>query len=184
MRAFAIYLVLTLLSEPAVGQAPQGVTRGERVWVRSLNSAGRWGRGVKGTVVSVESDGLRIRTAGRDSITIPLTPGTKVLVSVGKRSSAARGLGLGLGIGVGTGALLGYAGGEDCSTSGSWICFDRGTTALIGAVGLGAIGMFLGLCVGAAIPHEAWRTTTSRVAFQPMVKPIGDRWGAGIRLSF
>jgi hypothetical protein len=57
-------------------------------------------------------------------------------------------------------------------------------TALIGAVGLGAIGMFIGLFVGAATPHEAWRSTTGGVAFQPIVKPVGGRWGAGVRLSF
>jgi hypothetical protein len=88
-----------------------------------------------------------------------------------------RGLAIGLLTGVAVGAAIGYAGGEDCNPGG-WVCFDRGTTAAGGAIGLGLVGLAVGAL---AAPGEQWEaTTTERLRVDVGPTPAG---GVGARLT-
>jgi hypothetical protein len=93
---------------------------------------------------------------------------TRLEVSAGRSTNAWRGLGYGALFGGLIGAVAGYAGGEDCNRSNSFICFDRGTTAVMGAVGVGIVGGVVGLVAGAFGSHERWRF----VGLNPLVPTV------------
>src|SRR6185295_100681 len=105
-----------------------------------------------------------------------------VLFYNGRRSSLGRGALIGTGIGATLGAVIGLAGGEDCGSGGEFLCFDRGTLAVAGALTLGAGGLAIGAIAGAISSHEVW-TERPTVRARPLVglTPEGMRVGLGIR---
>ena len=67
-------------------------------------------------------------------------------ITVTKKSSVFKGIGLGLVIGGGSGALIGFASGDDDS---GWFRWTAGQKALMGGIGLGAVGLLTGGILGA-----------------------------------
>ncbi len=127
--------------------------------------------------ITVLPEGHRITT-----VTLPVASVVRLEVSQGRRSrggSASRAAVLGLAIGGAFGALTGFLSGDDtCSYDSdpyTWdLClfaFTREQKAVLGGIGVGAIGAGLGGLVGALSPGEVWR----------QVPVVG--WGEGVSMG-
>jgi len=178
--------VLVLLSGVGGGLEAQGPRAGDldsRVWVREATGNGKYSHGVKGTLEGTSGDTLFIRPGnGAAAVAVSPREGRRILYYNGRRSSVGRGLLIGGGVGVVAGAIIGFAGGEDCSGN-EWLCFDRGTMAAMGALGMGAVGLAAGLIVGAMSPHEVW-TTEQAAHVRPVVGPTARGMGVGVSIRF
>jgi len=183
MRYPIVFVVLGSLSSGLAAQANPAADPERRVWVREMSSNGRYDRGVKGTLEGIAGDTLFIRpNTGAPLFSVAPREGRQIFFSNGRRSSAGRGALIGTGVGVVTGAIIGFAGGEDCS-GGEWLCFDRGTMAAAGALVVGATGLVAGIIVGAFSSHEVWVPADGPVRARPVVgvTESGVRVGMSIR---
>ena len=137
--AAVIFVVLACISGPSAAIAAQDtltVTVGERVRVRTLSGATH-----DGVVGAVSSSTLELRVAGEPVVSLPLTSIEKLEAQRGQRRSRGKGAVRGLLIGVGAGAALGALVGPGC-------CTTRGDHALVGAIGLGVLGLGIGVAIG------------------------------------
>lgn len=183
MRRLLLPLLLALLSAPLTGQTGPEPEPGQRVWIRTVTSPGRLDAGFKGTLERVADDSVRIRMAGSEEVrSLARGPQTRLFVFAGRRSSAGRGAAYGGGGGALAGAVLGFAGGEDCT--GQFLCFSRGQLAAGGAVLLGGIGLIGGLVVGGLSSHEAWVSGAWPGSVRPVIAPRQGGVGLGLSLSF
>jgi len=104
---------------------------------------------------------------------------------VGTRGRFLHGVAIGALIGGGVGAVGGLAGGGDCNTD-AWLCFNRGTMAVVlGILGAGA-GVVVGGVAGALSHRAIWETAYTsgrRTAFDvvPVVRP--GVLGVGVSMS-
>jgi hypothetical protein len=184
MRSQALVLVFCFVVPRLSAQSGAPPDSGQRVWVRSPKASGALDAGVKGTFEGMTSDSLRVRQApGGPLVSVGLGPQTRLFVFTGRRSSLGRGAAIGGLGGVLAGAIIGFAGGEDCSGS-DWLCFDRGTMALAGAVALGGVGLAGGLIVGALSSHDTWAPTGWRANLHPLVTPVRQGLGLGLSVAF
>jgi len=185
MRSFILAAAFVSQVPALLAQAKTSVVPGDRIWAQNHRPTGGWDRGIKGTVVSVGEDGLRLDvTVHGAPIVVPESPEVRVRVSAGKRSSALRGLGYGFAIGASALGVAGLAAGEDCSHSPGFICFDRGATAAAGAIVGGGLGAIIGLIVGGLSHHEEWRAVSGPVALHPVIAPARGGARLGVGLSF
>jgi len=184
MRYLVLVLALCPLAGRTYGQTGVPLPVGQRVWVRTATASGRLDAGVKGTLEEVTRDSLRVRPPGAGpAVSVWMGAQTQVFVFTGRRSSAGRGAAIGGGVGVLAGAVMGFAGGEDCSRN-EFLCFDRGSLAAAGAVALGGVGLIGGLIVGALSSHDTWARLESRAAVGPIVAPSRRGIGLGLSVSF
>jgi hypothetical protein len=182
VRSLPLLALLSGLCSSLSAQGPQPADLDRRVWVRERHAGGGYRGGVKGTLEGTAGDTLFIRPlTGATAFAVAPGDARAVLFYHGRRSSLGRGALLGTGIGVTVGALIGFAGGEDCS-GGEFLCFDRGTLAAAGALTLGAGGLAVGLIAGALTSHEVWsERRTARARPLVAATPEGVRVGLGIR---
>jgi len=141
-------VVSTCLSHPALGQDK---TRGANVMV-TLNDGGS----VEGEVLSVRDTAVTISTAEDESedflvkhpevITIVRYQDVQKMIIRGE-SKLGAGMGKGFLIGAGTGALIGLASG---GSTGGIVHISGPEMALIGGLGLRAVGFFIGTIAGIA----------------------------------
>ena len=101
---------------------------------------------VTDSVMSVRPDG-----ASRD-VPVPLSHVQRLEVSRG--FDLGPNVRKGALIGLVAGGVIGFATGEDCSNA-DWVCFDRPSTGLAGAV----VGVGLGALIGLVRSTEKWRDT-------------------------
>jgi hypothetical protein len=119
---------------------------------------------VIGKLAAITDSAMSIRQQGTSShVTIPLSLVQRLEVRTGlTRKGAAR---IGAVVGLGAGAIIGFGGGEDC-TSSEFICFSREDTALFGAFVGAAIGSMIGFVVA---PPQGWRNASvPRVSVVPI----------------
>jgi hypothetical protein len=139
---------------------------------------------LKGRVVAMDVHGLTISIDGHPSpFRIPRAVIRSLDVSAGhanRGALVAKGAGMGFVVGAGLGAILGAASGGDCSAD-CWVDFDRGDTAVIGAIGLGVIGLAAGAVQGAARSTERWKSVP---ASQLHVRLLPVRGGARVSVAF
>lgn len=182
MRYPIVFVVLSSLSSGLAAQANPAADLERRIWVREMSSNGRYDRGVKGTLEGIAGDTLFIRPGTGSTFSVTPREGRQILFYNGRRSSVGRGALIGTGVGVVTGAIIGFAGGEDCS-GGEWLCFDRGTLAAAGALVVGATGLVAGIIVGAFSSHEVWVPADGPARARPVVgvTESGVRVGMSIR---
>lgn len=173
-----------LLNAPAFGQSTTPPSLGQRVWIRTPTTPGHFDAGIKGTFEGLQGDSLRIQpTAGGPAVMLAADSVHQVFVFTGRRSSLGHGALVGGGVGALAGALIGFAGGEDCS-GGEWLCFDRGTLAAAGAIALGGVGLVGGALVGALSPHDTWRHAGTGRVLQPIIAPGSRGVRLGLSLAF
>ena len=187
---FVLALSLLALAAPVLRaqspatDVPAAVAAGDRVRVTTSPRTGLAGaaidavpRTIVGRVVAIEDSALVVAEVDRraEHHRLPLAAVRSIERSAGtSRASSAAG---GIAIGMLIGAALGYVAGDDCSGKG-WICFDRGDTAMFGAVtGIG-VGALVGLAVGS---RERWTSATlpGRISLRP-----GARGAGGVGVSF
>jgi hypothetical protein len=182
MRALVPLAMFCIASAPLLAQAPAELAEGTRLRVRSVSSSGRLNRGIEGTLERRAADTLWVRPTEGGELTA-YTPSARqeLFVYSGRASSAGRGALLGGGFGALAGAAIGFAAGRDCGAD-EWLCFDRGTTALLGGVGLGLTGLVGGLIIGALSSHEVWRPASpTRVTPIVLGSPSGVTFGLALR---
>jgi hypothetical protein len=186
MRGFRMGIWLGLLAAPLAAQSPDFDLLDKGVRVRTFDPTGRRVSEVRGIVTAQGGDSLMVRTAAGSSARILLGSRTQVSVAGGRRASTGRGAAIGAGVGAATGALLGVVAGEDeCGKSWSDLfCLEREPLALVGAVGLGGLGLVGGLIIGALSTHETWVPVALNIPVRPVIQPSGGRWEFGIRVSF
>jgi hypothetical protein len=182
MRCTGVLVVLSGVGGSLAAQSsPADLDR--RVWVRELGGNGTYSHGVKGTLERTSGDTLFVRPDnGAAAFAVPPRGGRKILFFNGRRSSVGQGLLIGTGVGVAAGAILGFAGGQDCSAD-EWLCFDRGTTAAMGGLLLGAGGLVVGMIAGSLSSHEVW-TSEQPGRLRPLVGPTRRGIGVGMSVSF
>jgi hypothetical protein len=182
MKAVVAIGIFCIASAPLLAQEPAELAVGTRVRVRSVTAPGKMNRGMEGRVERFGGDTLWVRpTKGGELTTYSPSDGQQLFVYSGRASSAGRGALLGAGAGALAGAAIGFAAGGDCGDE-EWLCFDRGTTALLGGAGLGLTGLVGGLIVGALSSHEVWRRATlSRVTPIALGSPHGLTFGLAVR---
>jgi len=177
MKVVVAISVFCIVNTPLLAQAPAELAFGTRVRVRSVSTRGHLDRGIEGTLERRTGDTLWVRpTKGGELAAYSASDRQQLFVYSGRASSAGKGAAYGAGIGALAGAAIGLAAGEDCSGD-EWLCFDRGTLALAGGVGLGLTGLIGGVIVGALSSHEVWRR-----AIPSRVTPIA--LGAPNRVTF
>jgi hypothetical protein len=184
MRILILVASLGLLARPSVAQEAPPLSVGQRVWVRSRTVSGALDAGIKGMLESLTADSIQVRAkAGTPAVSLGMSPQTRLFVVTGRRSSTGRGAAIGAGVGALAGAVIGFAGGEDCSAD-QWLCFDRGTVAAGGALALGGVGLVAGIIVGAFSSHDVWSQAGWPGAVRPVVASSPRGVGAGFFLAF
>ena len=147
-RVGVVVLTMVIAGGRAVGADTADIPTGGRVRVSSetLPSGA-----VVGTVTSVEVDAVVLtRRAGDPPVRIALDAGTKLELSVGRRSQWARGALMGATIGAVPGLLLTFG---DYSSDVHGDGPSPAAVAAMGAVG----GALVGAAVGWAIKRDEWR---------------------------
>lgn len=181
MRALVSLSMFCSASAPLMGQAPAELAEGARVRVRSVSTTGKLDRGIEGTLERRSGDTVWVRPTKGGELTAYSPSARQLFVYSGRASSAGRGALLGGGFGALAGAAIGFAAGRDCDGD-EWLCFDRGTTALLGGAGLGLTGLVGGLIVGALSSHEVWRRAIpSRITPIALGAPNGVTFGLAVR---
>jgi hypothetical protein len=150
-----VAVLALLLSSPlvAAGQSPP-VAVGARIRVTAPASALE--KRVM-TVTDVRGDSIVVDVGG-SSHTLWLSDLTKLEVSSGTRTNAARGAGFGLLMGVVAGAVIGLATYQECVPEGFMDCFMEGPgfSAVGGALVGGAAGAVIGGVVGSRQRSDRW----------------------------
>jgi len=184
MRNLVPVFVLCLVAAPVHSQTAPPLSIGQRVWVRSPRASGGMNAGIKGTLEAVTGDSL-LRLTGEQgqAVSVGLGAQSQLFIFAGRRSSAGHGAVIGGIAGALAGAVIGAVGGEDCSGD-EYLCFNRGTTAVAGALVLGGIGVAGGLIVGALMPHDTWARATWSGPLRAVVTPSSHGIGLGLSLSF
>jgi hypothetical protein len=138
--------VQVLAAGSMAAQADTSVV-GARVRVTVVNEDPLSGsRIVVGKLVAVGDSGISIRELGSEvDEVVPASRLQRFEVRTGpNRGAGAR---LGALVGLGFGAVLGFAGGENCSNK-EWICFDRDETTFFGALMGASFGGLIGFLAG------------------------------------
>jgi hypothetical protein len=109
---------------------------------------------IVGTLLSVDSEALRLRGANAESATtIPVASLARLEVAAGKRQHKAQGALLGFVVGALAGAVLGAATYSDKSCVE--FCFGPGLDAAVGGILGGVVGTVAGISIGAR-SVETW----------------------------
>lgn len=167
-RLVALLSLFPLLSLPA--QTDQPVLVGKRVRITMPDTIGGVGLAaggrslvVIGQLVAISDSTISLRhDANSGDVTVSRSRVQRLEVSHGSNRSKHAVVG-GL-IGLGIGGVGGYWSGDDCP-NGSWLCFSREDTAVIGGIVGAAVGSLIGLL---ANPGERWReASVPRVSVVP-----------------
>ncbi len=142
------------------------------------------GRRFTARFLSWTSDSLTV-VEGSGPQTLPRTAITELDRQVGTKSAVLQSLGVGALVGGLSGAALGAAFGGDCT--GQFLCYDRGTMALVLGVTGGVVGLVGGAIRGALRHIPVWQsvplgTGQASIRFVPVVSPAG--FGLRGTLSF
>jgi hypothetical protein len=185
MRILVPAFILWVVTSSVQAQAGPPLSIGQRVWVRSPGASGGMNAGIKGTLEGRTGDSLQLRLKGEGAqlVSVGLGGRNQLFVFAGRRSSAGKGAAIGGIGGALAGAILGLATGSDCSAD-EFLCFDRGTMAAVGAIGVGGIGLVGGLIVGLLSPHDTWVRAEWSGSVRPVVTPSPRGVGLGLSLSF
>ncbi len=167
--------LLSIISvAPLAAQADPGIPVGTRVRITApdtTQTAERPGDARRltlvGELVAISDSTISLRNdATSDELTVPLSRVQRLEVSAGSNRGPSAGKGALIGLVLG--GVLGFATGDDCSSS-DFICFSREDVAAGGAVLGAAVGGVIGLIAGGG---ERWKATAiPRVSFMP----IGSR---------
>lgn len=131
-----------------------------------------------GSLASQDVRTIALLRAPGDTVHIPWDGLERVEVSLGRRSSAGKGLRRGAIIGTTIGAMLGIL-----LMAGDDGYFDYGAEAIpLGAAGGAMYGSLIGLVVGALSRSEQWAEVRARPAI--VAGSAGGGVAAGIRLDF
>ncbi len=181
MRIPVLVLAALALLAPAATAAQTPVVLAPNTRIRFAVT--RDTAAVVASVVAQRGDSLWVHPErSRDTLGLRISSLARLDVSRGKETHALHAAGVGLLIGAVGGGVLGYATGEDC-TSSEWICFPRGLTAAAGAVAFGLVGAGVGAVVGWVNPVERWNHAVLPVRGTFTIRPDG-RGGRSYGVAF
>jgi len=181
MKAVVAIVAFCFGSAPLLAQGPAELALGTRVRVRPVSASGKLERGIEGRVERFAGDTLWVQPTEAGELTAySASPRQALFVYGGRASLVGKGAAYGAGFGILAGAAIGLAAGSDCS-SDEWLCFDRGTLALAGGIGLGLTGLVGGVIVGALSHHDVWRRAAlSRVTPIALSSPNSMTFGLAL----
>ena len=147
--------MLGLVSIPLAAQTyePPPVGTRVRITLPDTSPAPKRSRPIVGRITAVTDSMMSVRpdAASRD---VPVVLSRVQRLEVSKGFNRGPSVRKGALIGLVAGGVIGFATGEDCSNS-DWMCFDRPSTTLAGAV----VGVGLGALIGLVRSTEKWRDT-------------------------
>ena len=175
--------LLGLVSIPLAAQTHQPPPVGTRVRITmpdtspAPNRARDRSRPIVGRITAVTDSVVSVRPdAARADVPVILSRVQRLEVSKG--FNLGPNVRKGALIGVVAGGVIGFAAGDDCGQE-DWICFDRPSTTLFGAVA----GLGLGALIGLVRSTEKWRDTAESASVS-IVPTGGGGVSIGSRISF
>lgn len=170
--AAVVVLAIVCSVVGAFPMEPAALTPGSRVRITAPQLDAR---PFVGTLVGLESDGLRVKRGRNDVPTlIPRSFVTRLEVSGGRKSQAGRGALIGAGVGAMPGLLL---------TFGDYSSDTRPSPGVVAAVGA-ASGVVVGAAIGWALKSEDWQSTELPAVAAGVTPLPGGGLGASLRVRW